>query len=111
MRALIKQTSEIFVNEQILDIENIPISIEKNTDYDSQMSSTSSLEQGVLNKLSSALSYFVVIWPKTPERKPKRETKKLCVVLTSSVRKRAIKEKIAIKKKMEAEKEKHKTER
>lgn len=95
-------------NEQEFDIENIPIIMEP--DYDCQIPSTSSanIEEDTLN--SSPHSHFV-IWPKTPERKGKRETEKLPFVLTSTVRKEAIKKKIAIKKEIEAEKETRKTER
>lgn len=108
-----KHTFEIAVNEQVgFDIDNIPIVIEGNTDFDGQKPSTFKLghEQSELNKSSSSISDFVV-WPKTPERKGKRETEKLPFVLTSSVRKKAIKEKIDKKKEMEVEKEKRKTER
>ncbi|KAK4879663.1 hypothetical protein RN001_007809 [Aquatica leii] len=49
------------------------------------------------NVLNKSITDFVV-WPVTPERKGKRQTEKLPWVLTSSVRKDALKQKIAKKK-------------
>lgn len=110
-----------YKHDLYFDIENMPVIIDNFTSEDMPLSNFLTITP---EKCESSKSIYVIpststseymnsilTWPKTPERKGKKQTARLPFVLTSTTRKKAEAEKEEKKKREESLKQKRKTEK